>query len=249
MKTQNVIPLLLFVVLLMTGCKSTKVEKTVEQDLVDKSIEAQGGLEALQAIQSLKMTGSAALMGMDLGLVFYQKRPNKLRVEVDVSAMGMEIVSGYDGETAWTINPMAGGGVQTVTGDEARSLRMQADIDGPLVGYEAKGTTLEYVGEEEIRGAAAHKLKVTTADAIEMFIYMDAASYLIIKQEAEGTNPTTGGKTTQNSYLTDYREVSGVLMPYRMEVVFGNNELTQDVTFTTIEVNQELDDALFAKPN
>jgi len=248
MKKHYLLSSILAFALLLGGCKSSKVEKTIEQDLVDKSIEAQGGLEALKAIQSLKLTGSVSLMGMDMGIIMYQKRPNKLRMEVDVSAMGVEIVNGYDGETGWSINPMVGSGAQTVSGEEARGLALQADMDGLLVGYEVKGISIEYIGEEEVRGTTANKLKLVMADSTEMFMYLDAESNLIIKQENEGTNPTTGGKVTQHSYMKDYRDVNGVLMPYGLEVVFGEGELTQDITFTTIEVNVDIDDSLFVKP-
>src|SRR5690606_37899900 len=112
-----------------------------------------------------------------------------------VSMMNATVINGYDGETAWTINPMMGSGPQKLPPDQARQTRQQADIDGPLVDYAAKGYTLEYLGEEAVKGQPAHKLRLMEADSTEAFMYLDAASYLPVKTESEGINPMDGSTT------------------------------------------------------
>jgi 2,4-dienoyl-CoA reductase-like NADH-dependent reductase (Old Yellow Enzyme family) len=73
----------------------------MEDELINKSITARGGMENLKAMESQVWTGEAELvaMGMALPLTIYQKRPGMLRSEVDVAAAGMMIVTGFDGTT------------------------------------------------------------------------------------------------------------------------------------------------------
>ena len=75
--------------------------------------------------------------------------PYRMRVEVEIPAMGMEILNGYDGEMAWEVNPMQGG-KRKVTGEQARTFKEQADMDGVLVDTAAKGYRVEYAGEAEV---------------------------------------------------------------------------------------------------
>ena len=45
--------------------------------------------------------------------------------------------------------------------DDLRDLTIDADIDGPLVDYKAKGNTVEYLGHDMVDGDDALRLKVT----------------------------------------------------------------------------------------
>ena len=238
--------LLVACLFLLSACKSTETPLTPEQEMAAKNIEASGGLEAITAIQSIKMSGGVAVMGMDLELTIYQKRPGKVRSEVNIPSMGMQIINAYDGETAWSINPMAGSGAQKVTGDQARGIIEQADMDGIFVGYEEKGISLEYLGEEEVRGKNTHKMRAVRADGTENVVYLDADTFLIAKTEGEGIDPTSGSKTSVETYTSDYRAVAGVQMPHALEIIMAGTN--QDVTITAIEANLEVDDAIFVMP-
>ena len=83
----------------------------------------------------------------------------------------------YDGTTAWTINPMMGSDQpQEVPGPVAESLKEQADFDGPLLDYKAKGNTVELVGNEDLAGKKVHHLKLTRKGGKTMHFYLDAAT-------------------------------------------------------------------------
>jgi len=232
----------------MAACKSTeKVPLSMEDNLVEKNIEALGGLENIQAIQSLKLTGAAEMMGYDLTYVLYQKRPGKARTEISMDMMG-EIISAYDGETAWSINPLEGGGAQVLPEGQDRNIKDQANIGSMLVGYQEKGLTLEYVGEEEVKGTATHNLKVIRPDGSELFVFLDAASYLIIKTETETLDAQSGSMMTVETYSSDYRDVNGLMMPFEMEMVVGGGQFVFNITFSDAEANIDVDDAIFTMP-
>lgn len=253
MKITTTLMLFVWAGLLMGACKSAETmtdeaPKTMEQQLIDQHIAAQGGLEAIRAVESLRTTGELYMpvMGMTMPLTIVQQRPSNMRVDVSIEAMGAEVSNGYDGETAWANNPMQGG-LQKVTGDQARSIKEQADMDGILVDYADKGYSVEYVGDEDVKGAPAKKMKVIRADSSEAFVFLDAESLLMVKTEAQGTNPMTGAQTKVETYLSDFHEVDGVQRPFLMDVHFGG-EPFQTITVKEIETNVEVEEGIFAYP-
>ena len=246
---------MLFVVgcLLLGACKSTAEmasdePMSMEQELVAKHVEASGGLAAFQALESVQMTGEVymPMAGMDMPMTITVKRPSKMRVDVKVPAMNMEVINAFDGETAWADNPMQGG-LQKLPDDQAARFKEQADIEGILVNYEAKGYAVEYAGEAEIKGTPTQKLKVLRPDSSEIFVYLDAETFLQIKMESEAPNPMTGGTAQVETFMSDYRPVNGVQMPYSMEVVMDGQSF-QTITFSEIKANVETDDAIFMYP-
>ena len=128
-------------------------------ELIAKNIEATGGKEKIESIQSAKIIGKFMTQGMEFPFSMTQKRPNLLRIEAE--AMGMTIVQAFDGTAGWSINPMMGSTDPQPMGDfENKSFEMQADMDGGLMNYADKGYTVEYLGEEDVEGTpclqAAH---------------------------------------------------------------------------------------------
>jgi hypothetical protein len=170
-----------------------------------------------------------------------------MRSEVEVTAMNVKVISGYDGKTAWMLNPMIGTEPQLLPAEQAASVSDQAQIDGLLVGYKERGYTVTYVGEEPVRGKPARKLKVDRPERSPVFVFLDAASHLQVKQEGEGVDPQTGATVMTATYMLDYRSVQGVMLPHRMEVEMGGT-LSQTITMSQIDVNTDVNDQLFAVP-
>ena len=65
---------------------------------------------------------------------------------------GQRMVSAFDGEKVWAINPMLGRGPRELTGAQADMIRDQASFDGPLVSYKERGDTLEMAGSADLGG-------------------------------------------------------------------------------------------------
>lgn len=255
------LPLFAAVLLLFTGCKSSEEmadaamsssevveEVSVEDAIVQEHLEALGGQSVLDGISSMRASGQVEMPAMDMTLLvtMYHKEPKKFRMEVDIPQMGATILNGYDGETAWESNPMAGEPTK-LTGERARSFVEQADMDSYLIGAEESGFTVEYVGDEELDGAVSHKFNLMRADSTSLVLYVDAETKMETRVSTEAPNPMTGAMTTVETNLSDYREVGGTMEPYRIEVVI-DGEVFQVVTFQEIQVNVPIDDQLFVFP-
>ena len=68
-----------------------------------------------------------------------------------------------------------------------------------------------------------------------------------VKTEGEGTNPLTGAQAKVETYLSDFKEVEGVMRAHAIEVLM-DGEVFQQVTVSEVKVNVEIDDAIFAYP-
>ncbi|MFW5972942.1 MAG: hypothetical protein ACOCTG_03040, partial [Bacteroidota bacterium] len=184
------------VILVFSGCSSSKSSQTtpeealsMEANLVMKNLEARGGADRIKTIQSLKQTGEVYVpaFGVTASITTYHLRPNKFRSVGE--AMGMEIVSAYDGETPWSLNPMVRTRPYRLSGMEAIALREQACLDGVLSSAADLGYTLEYAGRDSVNGTAAHRVRLQRPDESDLVIYLDAETFLEIKSATRGIDP------------------------------------------------------------
>jgi outer membrane lipoprotein-sorting protein len=215
-------------------------------DLVAKNTAAMGGAEKRKAIQSTKISATMnAANGMQLPLTIYAKRPGMMRTEMNVQ--DMNVVTAFDGTTAWTINPMMGSNEPTVQGEaETKSVRASAEtfLDGSLMDYKAKGKKVEYAGKEDVKGSPAYKLIVTDKSGTAATVYLDAKSYLEVRSIRKVTQ--MGQEIEVDSYPADYRPEAGALMPHSIET--GMAGMMMKMTIDKIEVNAPVEDSLFKMP-
>lgn len=217
--------------------------QTVDE-LIAKSYEARGGLDKLKAVQSVRMTARMTMGPMELPIVIEMKRP--ARVRVDITVQGTAAVQAYDGTTAWGISPMGTGQAEALPAEQAKEMADQADIDGALADYKAKGHQVELVGKEKVEGSDAYRLKVTKKDGDVEHHFLDAESYLPIRVEAKRT--IRGTEIEGESTIGDYKEAGGLLWPYSIQNGAKGRPEKQNLTVEKIEINPAIDDARFTMP-
>lgn len=211
--------------------------QTVDE-LVARNLASKGGLEQIRAVGSIRQTSEITTQGMVATMTVYAKRPNLMRQEMLMG--GQTVVNGFDGQTPWMINRMATGSDEAVpvTGAQADMVRNQASFDGPLVDYRERGMQVELVGLEDLDGRPVHHLKLTNPQGEVQHIYLDGDTALESRIVSEGA----AGRLEQ--VLSDYRQVNGMTLPFRIAMYTGA-VLVGDMKVLTVEFNPELDDALF----
>src|SRR5262249_17298656 len=115
------------------GFAQDQNQQTVDQ-LVSKNIEAKGGADALNALQTLRLSGKMLVRQGQIELVCLQtkKRPDEVRNEA--SLQGMTQIEAYDGKAGWRVSPFFGRkDPERMSADDAKALIEDAEIDGPLV--------------------------------------------------------------------------------------------------------------------
>ena len=212
-------------------------------ELINKNIESHGGLAALKAIENTTATGKMTFGGgdfsLDLALKMVQSRPANSRTEA--TFQGMTMVNAFDGKDSWTISPFQGRlDPQRNSSDEAKMAKVNADLDGQLVDYKAKGYQVEYLGMEDVDGTNAHKLRVKLNDTDSRTFFLDPDFFLEIR--TEDRFQMRGAEMVVKTDIGDYEKVNGWYMPFYSETE------GQKISFDSIIANSKLDATQFAFP-
>jgi hypothetical protein len=219
--------------------------QTVDE-LIAKNLAVRGGLDKMKAVQSMRISGKMTMgPGMEAPFVLEKKRPNRLRMEFTVQ--GMTGVQAFDGTTAWGLMPFGGRkDPEAAPADETKLAEEQADFDGPLVDYKAKGHTVELVGKEPVEGSDTYKLKVTLKNGSVRYVFLDAESFIQVR--AEGKNAVRGNEVEFETSLGDYKEVGGLMFPHVIENGAKGRPEKQKIIIEKIELGPAVDDARFKMP-
>ena len=234
------------VLLLAVLCFDLAAASQTADELVQKNIEAKGGVEKIKAIKTWRMTGKLITGGITATTGQENLRPNLVRETF--SLQGMTAAQAYDGSTAWQVRPFSGRKDPELMGeDDARDLLIDSDFDGPLVDYTQKGNSVEYLGHDVVDGDDALRLKVTLKNGDILYYYLDPDTYLEIRKE---TQEFIRGSVRENvSDLGSYKAVGGVMYPFSIASGPKNDPSSwQTVSVEKIEVNVPMEPSEFAVP-
>jgi outer membrane lipoprotein-sorting protein len=230
-----------FLVLVVVAVSSSAAETLDE--VVEKHIDARGGRDAWEAIESLEITGSYTSFSNIEPFTLTRQRDHRIRFD---SAMeGNSYVAVYDGEKAWSVLAFAGlDWAQPMSEPDFVAFRQEIDFATPLFDYKERGIEAELIGESEIDGTPAIAIKLTRPDGQEETWYLDPQTYLEIGRESQGSD--FGRPTPQRSFYDDYRQVEGVKIPFYTETQWYTRHRIYEVESVT--VNPEVDEEVFAFP-
>jgi hypothetical protein len=236
----------LAVLLVISGFTALACCQTADE-LVEKNIQARGGMDKIKAIHTIRVTGRMVAPGGFTGVIGQENmRPNLVRETF--SLQGMTAIDAYDGTTGWRVNPFSGKkDAQLMGEDDLRDLLIDADFDGPLVDYKAKGNTVEYLGHDTVDGDDALRLKVTLKNSDIVYYYLDPDAYLEIREERQEF--IRGSVKETASEMGSYKPIEGVEYPF--SISSGRKDDPTSWTTTTIEkieVNVPFNDSDFALP-
>lgn len=224
-----------------------KTQPTVDE-LVAKNIEAKGGAAALNNLQMLRTSGKllVPIQGeIELGFLEIKRRPSDVRIEA--SLQGMTQVEAYDGKDGWKISPFFGRkDPERESADDIRALVEDTEIGGPLADWKAKGSTVEYLGTEDVDGTLAHKLKVVRKNGDVSFVYLDPDHFLEIRIVTQRTRH--GAHEEVETDLGDYEKAGGVFVPTSIESGPKGAANKQKIVIDKVEANVPVDDAIFHFP-
>ena len=226
----------------------TPVALTATQ-IVEKNVAARGGLQAWRNVKTLSMSGKLDAGGrqkVQLPFVLEMERNRKTRLELQFN--GQTAVQVYDGTNGWKLRPFLNrNDVEPYTPEELKAASTQAELDGPLVDYAAKGTKVELEGVQQVEGHDAFNLKLTLKNGEVQHIWVDAQSFLDVK--VEGTPRHLDGRFHPvATFLRDYRSVNGLMIPYVNETAVEGVRQTEKILVEKVIVNPQLEDSHFSKP-
>jgi outer membrane lipoprotein-sorting protein len=245
MYTRRIFSVIAFVCL--TFAAAPAQELTLDE-ILKKNEDALGGAEAVNKIQSLKMTLKMVVGGgqMELPMTIWTKRPNFVRSETAIQ--GKSIVTAYDGTTAWMINPLTGSSDPQKMDEKMATNLASSDMDssiGSLAAFKAGGHTVELLAKEDVEGSPAYKIKVTRKGGLIITYLVDAGTFLPIKFIAKVSQ--MGQEMEIESYPSNYKKVGGVMFAFALDGKVGGRSMMQ-MSYEKIEINEPMDDSLFKMP-
>lgn len=223
-------------------------ESTADLPALDEVIAAYlentGGEDAWLALKTMRSTAKMSMGPMEFSGTVTGAVPNKQRIDIDVQ--GQQLVQAYDGTTAWQINPFAGGTEpQPMSAEEAEMFTKQ-EFQSPFIDLAGKGHSAAVTGTKEVEGVETIEVTLTKKSGDVEKYYFEPEYMVPIMQSQEVTSGPMKGQVAE-TYLSDYQEVGGLMMPHFVETKMGGQTL-QKITLSEIETNPEIDPAVFAMP-
>jgi hypothetical protein len=105
---------------------------------------------------------------------------------------------------------------------------------------------VEYAGKEDVEGTPAYKLKVTKKNGDVANVYLDAESYLEIKEA--GKTKMRGQEIEGETTFGDFKTVDGLVFPFSIEQKAKGMPAGMTMTISKIEVNPTVEGARFSMP-
>ncbi len=207
-----------------------------------KYINAIGGMDRVSRLTSYTATGTYA--GFNTGnatvpIEIFAKAPDQRSTVVRV--FDGDAVRTTDGRNAWAAAGWRQLPLMTFTGTNLVSARVEAMLAFPQVLQKAfsewKVATVT-LGDEDVQ-----LLQGTNPGQLPLNLYFNDEGLLM--RSVRWTSTPVGTVPTQTDY-SDYRDVAGVKMPFKMVVTWTNGQNT--IELEDVRPNAAIDPARFARP-
>ncbi len=236
---------------LFTACSPPSTPSSAPSSPVDEIVAAhlaaRGGKDRIQALRSIRETGTVtASDGRVARVVREIQRPGLFRLEF--TYQGTTSVFAHDGKAGWQIAPLQGQFEPQAMPPEADAAGGvdQRDIEGPLVDWREKGHVVELVGRESIAGAEADKLKMVLRGGVVRYDYVDVASHMVVRSDV--SRLVRGHRVEMQTTFSDFRKVSGIVFPHLIEIHVKDRPQILKIVVERIELDPKLDPASFQMP-
>jgi zinc protease len=210
--------------------------------LVDGYVKATGGRAAFDRLTTRVAKARTDVTGanVSMAVTMWAARPNRALTIVESDLLG-RIERGFDDTVGWELSTT--GGPRVLEGNELDDAARDNVFDG-LVSWRDWVAKLETQGPAVVDGRPAWKVLLTPKVGSARTYYFDQASALVV--EVETIVRTSAGDVPVAVFASDYRDVRGVLLPYRLRQVAAGRELV--TTFDSITHNVEIPAGRFDLP-
>ncbi|MBN2356332.1 hypothetical protein JXO59_09475 [candidate division KSB1 bacterium] len=212
------------------------------ETVLNNYIQATGGRTAYDAVQNrvTEWMMEIPAQGFSLTCKAYLSRPNRAYMIMESPAFG-KIEKGIDGDVAWENTLMKG--PRLLEGQEKADILREAVMD-KYVEWKKFYSTITCAGVDTIEGKACYRCELMPIDGKPQTFYFDVDTFLLHKVEV--TAETDMGAIPVESYISDYRRVDQLLVPFKTMVkVLGQERV---ITTQSIAHNQPLADDFFTPP-
>jgi len=212
------------------------------EDVLAKAVEAIGGKERLDTIESSHSTGRMSMPGLNIGgdIETWWKGEDFYQ-ESMMPGVG-RIRQGKKGSTMWSEDPILG--LRKLEGKEAEQAEWVASIS-LAADWKRFFTTAKTIGVREIDGQRVYDVLLTTAAGDQVTLSFEADSGLSIGVSFDQAHPM--GTMPIKIKLEDYRDVEGMKVSFRQLTDASLGTMVTELT--KLELNVEVDESRFEMPS
>ena len=173
--------------------------------LVAKYADAVGGA-AFMAAKSVVTKGGMSMPAAGINATFelVQLAPNQMSLVTEIPGMG-KIEAGYDGTTAWSVDPMQG--ARILAGAELDQIKDEADRRGSIRSPEMFAA-FETIADTTMNSERCYLVKLNWKSGRESYDCYSAATGLIVASKS--VQKTAMGDIPVVTLFNDYKQFSGV---------------------------------------
>tara|TARA_B100001971_G_scaffold214646_1_gene253354 strand:+ start:7887 stop:8651 length:765 start_codon:yes stop_codon:yes gene_type:complete len=213
---KTILKFALLLTLFALGNITTATESPALNNILQKHLEATGGLRNWDSVESIRLNGSIERQGKTVDLVIVKKRPNQIRATITIPGPNNEMyqmIRAHDGHNGWTATRLAGATemLRKPLDDEAASdLLADSGVLPPLIKLWREGARIQLAGTENFEGDNAFVLEIEQSEkqyTHRFFVSRD--SYHLLAHHIQ----TPTDKTETSFY--NYTERQGVYLPTR----------------------------------
>jgi hypothetical protein len=159
---------------------------------------------------------------------------------MSITGLG-DLIEGYDGKTAWAINPIQGS--RERTGAELLQTKLMSNFYRD-VNLDKLYPKMEVKGIEKVNGKDAYVVTATPDGLPAATMYFDVQSGLIVR--SDNTLIAPEGQQQVSIYIEEMKQVDGVMVPTKMRTKLPTFEML--MTVTEVKSGPTIEDAKFARP-
>jgi hypothetical protein len=177
--------------------------------------------------------------GTKLPIKMWAINNKAMKVEFTLQGMtGIQVVTDKDG---WSLMPFMGQTKPEPTPEEQlKAGQSGLDIQSEFIDYAAKGSSVEYLGEDTEEGVEVYKIKLTDKTKTETTYFIDKESYYIIKETSKAM--MQGQEVENATTYGNYKTVGNIVLPYSMTGSMGNMNIDK------YDINVAVDEKIFVMP-
>ena len=213
-------------------------------EVFDKYLAALGGAARVAGLTSVTAKGKSVGYGPDSeerALEIFAKAPNQRTTIVHTSSG--DSTTTFDGRVGWLAAPHRPVPVLAVAGADLDGLRVDAELMFPAR-IKQIATKWRVGRAVAISDRDVQVVQGTGAGGVTATLFFDAENGLLVRQIRYVESPV-GRIPTQVDY-SDYREVSGVKLPFKWTVTWLDGRDT--IELSDVRANVPVDATRFAKP-
>jgi hypothetical protein len=221
-------------------------------DIIEKSVAALGGRAAHEKLKS-RFTGGTITLTTPAGDIkgtveVWNTPPNKNRtvIKADLSQLGageLVVDQRFNGTVGYIMDSLQGD--REMEGNQLANQK-NAFFPHPFLAYKESGGKAQLAGKEKVGARETYVVVFEPKEGSVVRSFIDAQTFLPVQSVMTVAVPQLGSDVEQTLVFSDYREVDGVKLPFKLQMLSAVQSFT--VVIDKLEHNVKVDEALFSKP-